>query len=103
MAALSAKIEENETLANMKKQASAGANKATTYMSNLFGWEQQASAANAATEEVKTEASAANADGEIAEEETKEQLKETGGADDGFMEPSQSDDAPAATMESNNI
>ena len=65
-------------------------------MSSLFGW--NAPAANAATEEAKTEAAAANGEGEIAEEETKEQ-KESGATDDGFMEPTQSDDAPAATNE----
>lgn len=37
-AALNSKIEENETLANMKKNAAEGANQAATYMSSLFGW-----------------------------------------------------------------
>ena len=38
LAAVNAKIEENETLANMKAQAAEKANTAATYMSSLFGW-----------------------------------------------------------------
>ena len=38
VSAINAKIEENPTLANMKKQAADGANQAATYMSSLFGW-----------------------------------------------------------------
>lgn len=59
-AALNSKIEENETLANMKKNAAEGANQAATYMSSLFGWKNEAAAANAPQaaqqpEEVKME------------------------------------------------
>ena len=48
MTAVNSKIDENETLANMKKQAAEGANQAATYMSSLFGWGTGAAANQAA-------------------------------------------------------
>lgn len=54
--AVNAKIDENETLANMKQQAAQGANKAASYMSSLFSWGASAAAGAQAAqqpEEVK--------------------------------------------------
>ena len=69
MTAVNAKIDESETLANMKKQAAAGASQAASYVSSLLGWGTGA-AANPATqpEEVKVMPGANDDAGEIIEE-----------------------------------
>lgn len=96
MATINSKIDENETLANMKKYSVEGASQAATYMTGLFGWGGATTAAAdlqaAQPEEVKVEA-AGHEMGEITEE-----IKDVGGAasmatttaepvDDGFGEP----------------
>lgn len=75
VASINAKIEENETLANMKKQAAEGANQAATYMSSIFGWNATATEANANQPVEEVKGSGSNEDDAEIVEETKTQTE----------------------------